>query len=402
MIRTSIRQFSTSTATLKNKVVIVGAARTPVALFNGSLAKLTAPQLGAVAIKGAIEKAGIKPADVEEVYMGNVVSAGAGQAPARQATLFAGCPESTEATTINKVCASGMKAIALAAQSIALGDRDVMVAGGMESMSNVPFYFPRNAKYGHQTAKDGIINDGLWDVYNQVHMGNCAEHTAKEHGITREQMDAHAVESYKRSAAAWANGVFANEVVPVTVGEGKRAVVVAEDEEYKNVKFDKIPTLRPAFAKDGSVTAANASTLNDGASAVVLMSEAKAKELGVTPLAEIIATGDAATKPIDFPVAPALAVPVALKKAGLTTKDISLWEFNEAFSVVALANEKILGLNPEQINIAGGAVSLGHPIGSSGARIVVTLTNLLKSGQFGCAAICNGGGAASTIVIRKL
>ncbi|ORZ35356.1 thiolase [Catenaria anguillulae PL171] len=400
--RISTRAFSTSTASLKNKVVIVSAARTPVGCFQGSLAKMTAPQLGAAAIKGAIERAGIKPSDVEEVYMGNVIAAGAGQAPTRQALIAAGCPETTEATTINKVCASGMKAIMLAAQNIALGDRSTMVAGGMESMSNIPYYAPRNARYGHQTMLDGIVHDGLTDAYNHFHMGNCAENTAKKHNISREQMDAHAIESYKRSANAWANGVFAKEIVPVTVGSGARAQVVAEDEEYKNVKFDKIPSLRPVFDKNGSVTAANASTLNDGASALVLMSEAKAKELGVKPLAEIVSYADAATTPIDFPIAPALAVPLALKKAGLAVKDIALWEINEAFSVVVRANEKLLNIDPSKVNVAGGAVSLGHPIGSSGSRIMVTLTHLLKPGQYGAAAICNGGGAASAMVIKKL
>ncbi|KAI9179731.1 Acetyl-CoA acetyltransferase, mitochondrial [Blastocladiella emersonii ATCC 22665] len=402
MFRHAVRSFSTTSASLKNKVVIVSAARTPVGCFQGSLAKLTAPQLGAVAIKGAVEKAGLTPADIEEVYMGNVVSAASGQSPTRQALIAAGCPESTEATTINKVCASGMKAIMLASQNIALGDRAVMVAGGMESMSNVPYYAPRGAKYGNQVLLDGIVHDGLTDAYNKFHMGNCAENTAKVHGITREAMDTHAIESYKRSAAAWAAGVFDAEVVPVTVGSGPKAKVVTEDEEFKNVKFDKIPALRPVFVKDGTVTAANASTLNDGASAVILMSEAAAKERGVKPLAEIVAFADAACAPIDFPVAPALAVPLALKKAGLAVKDIALWEINEAFSVVVKANEKILGLDPAKVNVAGGAVSLGHPIGSSGSRIVVTLTHLLKSGQYGVAAICNGGGAASAIVIRKL
>ncbi|KAI9216731.1 Thiolase, N-terminal domain-containing protein [Blastocladiella britannica] len=371
-------------------------------MFNGGLAKMTAPQLGAVAIKGAIEKAGIKPADVEEVYMGNVVSAGSGQSPARQALIGAGCPTSTEATTINKVCASGMKAVMLATQNIALGDRSVMVAGGMESMSNVPYYAPRNAKYGHQQLTDGIVHDGLTDAYNHFHMGNCAENTAKKLGITREQMDAHAVESYKRSAAAWAAGIFKAEVVPVTVGSGPRAVTITTDEEFTNVKFDKIPQLKPVFDKNGTVTAANASTLNDGASALVLMSENKANELGLTPLAEMVSYADAACEPIDFPIAPALAIPAALKKAGLTVNDISLWELNEAFSVVILANEKLLGVDRSKINVAGGAVSLGHPIGSSGARIIVTLTHLLKAGQYGVAAICNGGGAASAVVIRKL
>ncbi|KAI9139834.1 putative acetoacetyl-CoA thiolase [Paraphysoderma sedebokerense] len=400
-IRSFARSYASTTST--NRVFIVSAARTPVGCFQGSLSKLSAPELGAVAIKGAIEKAGIKPSDVEEVYMGNVVGANAGQAPTRQALIKAGCPQSTEATTINKVCASGMKAIMLATQNLRLGDQSVMVAGGMESMSNVPYYSPRNAKYGHQQLTDGIIKDGLWDVYNQVHMGICAETTAEKYKISREEQDKHAISSYKRSAEAWKSGVFKNEVVPVTIQDRKKDIVVSEDEEYKNVKFDKIPSLKPVFKpKDGTVTAANASTLNDGASAVVLMTESKAKEMGVKPLAEVVSFADAACAPIDFPIAPALAIPKALKKAGLSVNDISLFEINEAFSVVVRANEQILKIDPSKVNVVGGAVSLGHPIGSSGSRIVVTLTHLLKSGQFGCAAICNGGGAASAIVIKKL
>ncbi|KAL7746865.1 Acetyl-CoA acetyltransferase A, mitochondrial [Sorochytrium milnesiophthora] len=384
------------------RVFVVSAARTPVTLFQGSLAKMSAPQLGSVAIKGALARANVRPDQVDEVYMGNVVSANAGQAPARQAALLAGCPESTEATTINKVCSSGMKAIMMAAQSLSLGHQQIMVAGGMESMSNVPYYAPRNAKYGHQQLTDGIIKDGLWDVYNQFHMGNCAENTAAKHGISRAAQDEHAIESYKRSAAAWQSGVFQREVVPVTLKERGKEVVVGEDEEYKNVKFDKIPSLKAVFKTDGTVTAANASTLNDGASAVVLMTEKKCNELGLTPLAEIISFADAACAPIDFPIAPALAIPKALERAQLNLSDMSLFEINEAFSVVVRANEKILGLDPSKVNTAGGAVSLGHPIGSSGSRIVVTLTHLLKQGQYGCAAICNGGGAASSIILKKL
>ncbi|KAG0243851.1 erg10, acetyl-CoA C-acetyltransferase [Actinomortierella wolfii] len=399
-----LRQIRTySTAKNLNEVVIVSAARTPVGSFQGSLKSFTAPQLGAIAIRGAIEKAGIKPEQVEEVYMGNVLSANQGQSPARQATLGAGCPLTTEATTINKVCASGMKSVMLAAQALQTGDRSIMVAGGMESMSNVPFYAPRNASYGHQTMTDGIIKDGLWDVYNQFHMGNCAENTAEKLKITREQQDAHAIESYTRAAKAWKDGVFKEEVIPVTIKDKKGDKVIAEDEEYKNVKFDKIPTLRPVFQKQGgTVTAANASSLNDGASALVLMTRAKADELGVKPLAKILAFADAAIAPVDFPIAPAEAFPKALAKANLKIDDIDLFEFNEAFSVVALANEKLLGMDPKKVNIAGGAVGLGHPIGSSGARILVTLTHLLKKGQKGGAAICNGGGAASAIIIEKL
>jgi len=357
----------------------------------------------AIAIKGALEKANVAPEEVEEVYMGNVVSANSGQSPARQALFGAGCPNSTEATTINKVCASGMKAIMLAAQNIKLGDSSIMVAGGMESMSHVPFYVKRNVMYGHQELTDGIIKDGLWDVYNQVHMGVCAENTAEKYQIGRSEQDKFAIESYKRSAEAWKSGVFKKEIIPVKIKDRKKEIVISEDEEYKNVNFDKIPVLKPVFKpKDGTVTAANSSTLNDGASAVVLASEAKVQQLGLKPLAEIISFADAACAPIDFPIAPSLAIPKALKKAGLALKDISLFEINEAFSVVVRANKKILNLDPSKVNVAGGAVSLGHPIGSSGCRIVVTLNHLLKSGQYGLASICNGGGAASAIVIKKL
>ncbi|KAI7877612.1 thiolase [Lichtheimia hyalospora FSU 10163] len=384
-----------------NDVVIASAVRTPVGCFNGSLKSLSAPNLGAIAARGAIERAGLKPEQIEEAYIGNVLQGNLGQAPARQVVLEAGCPESTEATTINKVCSSGMKAVMMAAQSIKLGDRDVMLAGGMESMSNAPYYSKRNLLFGHQQLSDAIIKDGLWDVYNQIHMGNCAENTAKVQNISREEQDAHALESYRRAAKAWENGVFDNEIVPVSIKSKKGEVIVKEDEEYKNVKYEKIPTLRPVFQKDGTVTAANASTINDGASALVLMSRQKAEELGVKPLARILAYADAATAPIDFTIAPSMALPIALKKAGVDIKDISLFELNEAFSVVAKANEKILGLDPSKVNVAGGAVALGHPIGSSGSRIIVTLTHLLKSGEFGAAGVCNGGGAASAIVIQR-
>ncbi|KAI8352797.1 Thiolase, N-terminal domain-containing protein [Mortierella sp. GBAus27b] len=396
--------FATKTAPfLRQEVVIVSAVRTPVGCFGGALKSFTAPQLGSVAIRGAIEKAGIKADQVEEVYMGNVLQGNVGQSPARQAALGAGCPLSTEATTINKVCASGLKAVMLAAQNLQTGARDIMVAGGMESMSNVPYYAPRNAAYGHQTMVDGIIKDGLWDVYNQFHMGNCAENTAEKYKITREEQDTYAIESYTRAAKAWKDGVFANEVVPVAIKDKKGEKLIKEDEEYKNVKFDKIPGLRPVFqSQNGTVTAANASTLNDGASAVVLMTRAKADELGLKPLARILSFADAALAPIDFPIAPSAAFPKALQKAGLKVEDIDLFEFNEAFSVVAIANNKLLGLDPSKVNVAGGAVALGHPIGSSGARILVTLTHLLKKGQKGGAAICNGGGAASAMVIERL
>ncbi|KAF9581756.1 erg10, acetyl-CoA C-acetyltransferase [Lunasporangiospora selenospora] len=370
-----VRSYSTVKGL--NEVVIVSAVRTPVGAFQGALKSFTAPQLGAIAIRGAIEKAGIKADQVEEVYMGNVLQANQGQAPARQATLGAGCPLSTEATTINKVCSSGLKAVMLAAQGLQTGARDIMVAGGMESMSHVPYYAPRTAGYGHQTLVDGIIKDGLWDAYNQFHMGNCAENTAAKMKITREQQDAYAIESYTRAAKAWKEGVFANEVVPVTIKDKKGEKIIAEDEEYKNVKFDKIPGLKPVFQKEnGTVTAANASSLNDGASAVVLMTRAKADELGVKPLARIVSFADAAIAPIDFPIAPAAAFPIALKKANLKVEDIDLFEFNEAFAVVSLANNEILGLDPKKVNIAGG--------------------------QFGGAAICNGGGAASAMIIERL
>jgi acetyl-CoA C-acetyltransferase len=391
-----------SRATKLNRVVIASAARTPVGSFQGSLASLSAPQLGSIAIRGAIEKAGLKPSDIEEGFIGNVISANLGQAPARQAVLGAGCPHSTEATTINKVCASGMKAIIIGAQNIQTGNRNVVVAGGMESMSNAPFYIKRGHSYGHSQMVDGIIKDGLWDVYNQYHMGNCAELTAKEMGFSREDQDSHAIESYKRSAEAWKKGLFSKEVVPVTLKTKKGETVVAEDEEYKKVDFSKVPKLKPVFVKDGTVTAANASTLNDGASAVVLMSDTAAKEQNVTPIAELLGYGDAATIPEKFTVAPALAIPKALESAGLKLSDIDLFEINEAFSVVIRANEKILGLDPSKVNIAGGGVSLGHPIGSSGSRIVVSLIHLLKKGQIGLAAVCNGGGAASALIVKKL
>ncbi|CEI93812.1 hypothetical protein G6F70_007340 [Rhizopus microsporus] len=398
--KTFIRTFATA-AKSPNDVVIASAVRTPVGCFGGSLKSLSATQLGSIAVRAAIERAGISPSDVEEAYIGNVLQANLGQSPARQAVLGAGCPESTEATTINKVCASGMKAVMLATQAIKNGDRSVMVAGGMESMSNAPYYAPRNAAYGHQQLNDAIIKDGLWDAYNNIHMGGCAENTATNYNITREQQDEHAIESYRRAAKAWESGVFENEIAPVTVKSKKGETVVKIDEEYTNVNFDRIKTLRPVFKKDGTVTAANASTLNDGASALVLMSRAKAEALGVKPLARIISYADAATKPIDFTIAPALALPVALEKAGLKKDDISKFELNEAFSVVARVNEQLMGLDPSKVNVAGGAVALGHAIGSSGSRIIVTLTHLLKSGEYGAAAVCNGGGAASAIVIQR-
>ncbi|RKP14853.1 Thiolase, N-terminal domain-containing protein [Piptocephalis cylindrospora] len=386
------------------QVFIASAARTPVGSFRGSLAKVTAPALGSVAARAAVERAGLSPSDVEEVFMGNVLSAGLGQAPARQVALGAGCPDTTEATTVNKVCASGMKAITLATQSLQLGVREVMLAGGMESMSNVPFYAPRGAIYGHQSLKDGIIHDGLWDVYNQVAMGVCAEDTAAKYGITREQQDAHAIASYQRAAAAWKAGKFQEEIVGVPIkGRGGKMSMVEGDEEYTKVFLEKIPSLKPVFLPEGgTVTAANASTLSDGASAVVLASGKAAQDHKLTPLAQIISYADAAGAPINFPTAPADAIRNALANAGLSKDKIDLWEINEAFSVVIRANEQLLELDPTKVNVSGGGVALGHPIGSSGARIVVTLTHLLKPGQYGCAAVCNGGGAATAVIIKRL
>lgn len=390
------------------EVYIVSAVRTPMGSFNGSLSSVSATKLGAAAIKAAVEKAGIKPEDVQEVFMGNVLQAALGQAPARQAAIFAGLPNTVPCTTVNKVCASGMKSIMLAAQSIALGDNDVVVAGGMENMSNVPYYLP-NARNGYRLGDgklvDGLVFDGLTDVYNQYHMGVAAELCAKECGFSREEQDAFAIESYKRSAAAWAAGKFNDEIAPVELKDRKgNVVLVKEDEEYKNVNLEKIPTLKPVFQKDGTVTAANASTLNDGASALVLMSKAKADKLGIKSIAKIVSYADAAQAPEWFTTAPSKALPKALAKAGLKTSDIDFFELNEAFSVVGLANNKEMNLDASKVNINGGAVSLGHPLGSSGSRIIVTLINVLKQnkGKYGAAAICNGGGGASALVIENL
>ncbi|CAD6584319.1 MAG: erg10, acetyl-CoA C-acetyltransferase [Tremellales sp. Tagirdzhanova-0007] len=385
-------------------VYILSASRTPVGCINGSLASLTAPQLGIVAVKHAMDKAGIKPNRVEEVYMGNVVQAGVGQSPARQVVIGSGIPDSTDATTINKVCASGMKAIMMASQSIQLGQRGLMVAGGMESMSQAPFLVPRHPPaFGHMEAKDALVVDGLFDVYNKVPMGNCAEHTASKHGVSREDQDDHCLSSYTRAADSWKAGLFEEEIAPVTVKGRKGDTVVKEDEEYKKFFADKYRSLKPVFAKEnGTVTAANASTLNDGASAVVLASGEVVEKEGLKPLAKILGYADAACAPMDFPTAPTLAVPLALKAAGVAQSDIALWEFNEAFSVVVCAAEKVLGLDRSIVNTRGGAVALGHAIGSSGCRIVVTLIHALKSGEKGVAAVCNGGGAASAVVIEKL
>lgn len=389
------------------EVVIVSAVRTPIGSFGGSLAQFSATQLGGFAIKAAIEKAGLKPEQIQEVYMGNVLSANLGQAPATQAAKFAGLPD-LPATTINKVCASGTKAIMLAAQSIANGDNDIIVAGGMESMSNVPYYLDkaRNGyRLGHGQITDGLVKDGLWDVYNDYHMGSAAELCATECNISREAQDNFAITSYKRAQAAQTSGKFAGEIIAVEVKDRKGDITLVDtDDEPTAVKFDKIPSLKPVFKKDGTVTAANASTLNDGAAALVLMSADKAKELGLTPLAKILGYADAQQAPEWFTTAPSKAIPLALHKANISIKDVDYFEINEAFSVVSLANNKLLNLNEDQVNVNGGAVSLGHPLGASGARIVVTLLSVLtqNEGKIGVAGICNGGGGASALVIEKL
>jgi acetyl-CoA C-acetyltransferase len=386
-----------------HEAVIVAASRTPVGSLNGTLKSFTATQLGSAALKHALASKNIDPAVVEELYFGNVVQAGVGQSPARQVALNAGLSISSDATTINKVCASGMKSIILAAQSIQLGDRSVVAAGGMESMSNAPFLIPRqNPAFGKFTAIDSLENDGLWDVYNNQAMGCCGESAADKLGITRESQDEHAIESYRRAERAWAANAFAAEIAPLTVKGKKGDTIVKEDEEYKRVIYEKVPSLKSAFKQGGSITAANSSPLNDGASALVLMSAAKAKELGLTPLAKVISYADAGVEPIDFPIAPTVALPKALEKANLTVNDIALFEINEAFSVVVRIAEKVLSIDPAKINVNGGAVALGHAIGSSGARIVVSLVHALKSGEYGAAGVCNGGGAASAIIIQKL
>ena len=392
---------------MTKEVYIVSAVRTPLGLFGGALAGISATKLGATAIKGALDKINLDPKLVNEVYMGSVLQANLGQAPARQAAKFAGLPDSVNCTTVNKVCASGMKAITLATQAILLGDADIVVAGGMENMSQVPYYLENNrwgAKFGSGAVIDGISKDGLQDVYSAVPMGNCAEICAKEYHITREEQDTFAIESYKRSAAAWADGKFKEEIVPVEVVTKKGTVLISEDEEYKNVMFDKIPSLKPVFQKDGTVTAANASTLNDGAAALVLMSKEKAEALGLKPLAKIKGYADAEQAPEWFTTSPAIAVPKAVEKAGLTLKDINYFELNEAFAVVGLANMKLMNLDASKVNVNGGAVSLGHPLGCSGARVVVTLINVLKQNKakYGAAGICNGGGGATAVVIENM
>lgn len=392
---------------MSKEVFIVAAVRTPMGAFMGGLSSVPATQLGATAIKGALEKSNIDPSLVNEVFMGNVLQAGVGQAPARQAALGAGLPNNVPCTTVNKVCASGMKAIMLGAQTILAGDNEIVVAGGMENMSQVPHYIDgRNGvKFGNITALDGITKDGLLDVYSKVPMGNCAELCAKEHNFSREDQDNFAINSYKRAAAAWEAGRFNDEVVSVSVPQRKGdPIIVNHDEEYKNVFLDKIPSLRPAFDKEGTVTAANASTLNDGASAVILASKEAVEKYGLKPIAKIVSYADAAHEPEWFTTAPSLAVPKALAKANMTTADVDFWELNQAFAVVGLANTKILGLNPEKVDVNGGAVALGHPLGNSGSRIIVTLIHVLKqnNGKIGGAAICNGGGGASAMIIENI
>lgn len=390
------------------EVVIVSAVRTPLGSFGGALSGISAPRLGATAITAAIERAGIQPQDVQEVLMGNVLQAGQGQAPARQAAIFAGIGNHVPCTTINKVCSSGMKAIMMAAQSIKAGDAEIIIAGGMENMSAVPHYLMsgRNGvKLGNTPLVDGLVNDGLTDVYNDQHMGLCAELCATEHSFSREEQDAFALESYARSAKAWEGGKFKEEVVPVAVPQRRGdAIIVDTDEDFSKVRHDKVPSLRPVFKKDGTITAANASNINDGACAMVIMCADKAAELGLKPLAKITGYADAAHEPEWFTTAPAKALPKALSKAGITLEDVDYFEFNEAFSVVGLANMKILGLSNENVNVNGGAVSLGHPLGASGARIVNTLLSVLEQneGKIGAAAICNGGGGASALVVERL
>ncbi|MBP6456183.1 MAG: thiolase family protein [Chitinophagaceae bacterium] len=390
------------------EVFIVSAVRTPMGSFGGSLKGFTATQLGAIAIEGAIEKAGIKKEDVQDVLMGCVMQAGLGQAPARQAAKFAGLPDSVNCTTINKVCASGMKAVSLGVQSILLGDADVVVAGGMESMSNVPFYSPNmrwGNKYGNVSLIDGIANDGLIDVYHQYPMGNAAELCATECNISREAQDEFAIESYKRSQAAIEAGRFENEIVPVKIPQrGGEPILFSKDEEPFNVKFDKIASLKPVFVKDGSVTAANSSTMNDGASALILMSKEKMESLGLKPIAKILSYADAEQAPEWFTTSPSLAVPKAVEKAGLKMEDINYFELNEAFSVVGIVNMQKMNLNPAHVNVNGGAVSMGHPLGSSGSRIIVTLLNVLEqnNAKYGAVGICNGGGGATSMVFEKM
>ncbi|MEQ8548397.1 MAG: acetyl-CoA C-acyltransferase [Cyclobacteriaceae bacterium] len=390
------------------EVYIAAAVRTPIGSFGGSLSGFTAIELGSKAITGALKKAKVDAKEVNEVFMGNVVSAYLGQAPARQAAIGAGIGFNVPCTTINKVCASGMKSVMFGAQSIMLGINDVVVAGGMESMSNIPYYIPKartGYKYGHGQLIDGLMHDGLWEVYNGFPMGSCADNTAKEKNISREAQDEYAINSYKKVEKATVDGKFKDEIIPIEIPQRKGDPIIMDaDEEYKNVFFDKIPSLRPVFNKDGTVTAANASTINDGASALVLVSKEKLEELGLTPIAKIIGFADAAQEPIWFTTAPSLAIPKAIAHAGITAEDVDFYEINEAFSVVAIANNMELGLDPNKVNVYGGAVALGHPLGTSGARIIATLNSVLhqENGKIGVAGICNGGGGASAIVIEKV
>lgn len=429
-----MRSHLSTSPVARNKEIgeayILSASRTPTAKFNGSFMSVSATKLGAVAIKSALEKSKVPISKITDVYMGNVLQANVGQAPARQASIFAGLPPTVEAVTINKVCASGLKAVAIAAQNIQLGLAEAQVAGGMENMSRVPYYMPRaaqNPPFGHVQFKDGLIEDGLWDVYNQFHMGNCAENTAKNYKISRQAQDEYAIRSFERAQKAWADGKFKDEIAPVTVKGKKGDTIISEDEGYQNLKKDKVASLKPAFVKgpDGSVTAANSSTFNDGASALVLGSKAIAREYGTGSrvLARIVSSADAATDPIDFTIAPSKAVPIALERADLKKEDIAIWEFNEAFAAVIKANEQvsqilflflpnnrfgtyheqqILGLENANVNLLGGAISLGHALGSSGSRILTTLLHQLKPGEYGCAAICNGGGAATAMIVQRV
>lgn len=388
------------------KVVIVEAKRTPIGSFQGSLSSLSATKLGSIVIKDLIDKTGIDPNEIDEVIMGNVLSAGLGQAPARQAALFAGLPDTTECLTINKVCGSGLKAIMLAHQAIQCDDAKVIIAGGMESMSNAPYILHdarSGYRLGHGKVIDSIINDGLWDVYNDIHMGSCAETCAKEQKITREEVDSYTIESYKRALNAMEKGLFEREITPVEIVSKKELIKVVEDEEPKKVKFEKIPILKPTFAKDGIITAANASSINDGAAAVMLMSEEKAISLGLKPLVEIIAQSSAAKKPIEFPTAPVDSVKKVLRRAGIALQEIDLFEINEAFAVVSVAVNRLLNLHTSSVNVNGGAIALGHPIGASGARILTTLIHELRRRnlRYGLASLCIGGGEASSLIVKK-
>ncbi|CZR69758.1 acetyl-CoA acetyltransferase, mitochondrial precursor [Phialocephala subalpina] len=405
------RHFSATTSARQEiqEAYILSAARTPTAKFNGSFTTVSAPQLGAVAIKSALEKSKVPVSKITDVYMGNVLQGNVGQAPARQAAIFAGLPNTVEAITINKVCASGLKAVVFAAQNIQLGLAEAQIAGGMENMTRVPYYIPRASQqpaFGNTQLEDGLIKDGLWDVYNQFHMGICAETTAKKYEVTREMQDDYAKQSYARAQEAWKSGAFKDEIAPVTVKGKKGDTIIDTDEGYMDIKLEKVATLKPAFIRDGTgtVTAANSSSLNDGASALVLGNAAIAREYGSGSrvLARICGSADAAIDPVDFPIAPAKAVPIALERAGIKKEDVAIWEFNEAFAAVIKANEKILGLEGAKVNPLGGAISLGHALGSSGSRILTTLLHQLKVGEYGVAAICNGGGAATAIVVQRI